>query len=44
MIGMGSKDKAKREVRKPKKDKKVKPAVAPTPIIPPSARQTDQHS
>ena len=41
---MGSKDKGKREVRKPKKDKKAKPATAPTPIIPPSSHNTDQHS
>ena len=36
---MGNKNKAGREARKPKKDKKAKPATAPTPIIPPSTHQ-----
>ena len=37
---MGSKDKGKREAKKPKKDKKAKPAVGAThPIIPPSTHQ-----
>jgi hypothetical protein len=41
---MGSKDKGKREVRKPKKDKKPKPATtAQAPIVPPSTRQPDQN-
>lgn len=40
---MGNKNKAGREVRKPKKDKKAKPASAPTPVIPPSTHATDQH-
>jgi len=34
---MGSKDKGGREAKKPKKDKKAKPATAPTPVIPPSS-------
>jgi hypothetical protein len=45
--GMGSKDKGKREAKKPKKDKKAKPAVAPTAVIPPSTHQRpggDQHA
>jgi hypothetical protein len=41
---MGSKDKAKREVRKPKKDKKAKQAATPNPIIPPSARQSEPNT
>jgi hypothetical protein len=36
---MGNKDKGGREARKPKKDKKAKPASAPTPVIPPSTHQ-----
>ena len=43
---MGSKDKAKREVRKPKKDKKAKaaPSGTATPIIPPSTRPPDTNA
>lgn len=39
---MGNKDKSRREVRKPKKDKKSKPAAgAPAPIIPPSTHSQE---
>lgn len=39
---MANKDKGKREVRKPKKDKKSKPAAgASAPIIPPSTHTHD---
>jgi hypothetical protein len=39
---MGNKDKGGRETRKPKKDKKAKPAAgAPSPIIPPSTHSQD---
>jgi hypothetical protein len=39
---MGNKDKGKREVKKPKKDKKSAPAVAATrPIIPPSQHSSE---
>jgi hypothetical protein len=38
---MANKNKGGREARKPKKDKKSKAASAPTPIIPPSARQQE---
>jgi hypothetical protein len=40
---MGNKNKAGRETRKPKKDKKAKSASAPTPVIPPSTHTSDQH-
>ncbi len=40
---MGSKDKGGREAKKPKKDKKAKPATAPTPVIPPSTHQQTPH-
>ena len=39
---MGNKDKGGREAKKPKKDKKAKPATAPTSVIPPSTHQ-QQH-
>ncbi|MBV9291558.1 MAG: hypothetical protein JO222_03840 [Frankiales bacterium] len=39
---MGSKDKGRREVKKPKKDKKSAPAAAaPRPIIPPTQHSSD---
>jgi len=34
-----NKDKGGREAKKPKKDKKQKPATAPTPVIPQSTHQ-----
>jgi hypothetical protein len=40
---MGSKNKGGREARKPKQDKKPKPA-ATSAIIPPAQRATPQHS
>lgn len=36
------KNKGGREARKPKKDKKAKPATAPTPVIPPSTHSHQQ--
>ena len=39
-----NKDKGGREAKKPKKDKKQKPATAPTPVIPPSTHSTDHHT
>ena len=39
---MGNKNKAGRETRKPKKDKKLKAAPVATTVIPPSPHATDK--
>jgi hypothetical protein len=39
---MGNRDKAGREAKKPKKDKKLKAAPVSTTVIPPSQHATDK--